>query len=268
MIDRIPIEQLYSWATTPEFLAVLVLGLLVFSFLRRLERKRITHYQTNPDHTLYQRTLRGNLENSRVEFIEDYELSSGQTVEFYLPSEDMALTLDKDLFNAAQGKTDETLGLVKPTEVNTILKRILGPESDNDETEHDDIEDGQQSEQSEQTSREETATSKTRESSNQTTSSTSSRSYSSQQTRQSKTTTSNTSTETEKDTDTEDDKSLSANVQEAYDELGIEPTEESQEIREAYRERVQEAHPDQGGSAEEFKRVQSAYETLLNWTDV
>ena len=49
----------------------------------------------------------------------------------------------------------------------------------------------------------------------------------------------------------------------AYETLGLEPGASQAEIRSAYRERIKRAHPDTpGGSTEEFKRVQDAYELL------
>ena len=48
----------------------------------------------------------------------------------------------------------------------------------------------------------------------------------------------------------------------AWDVLGIEPDANAAEIVRAYRKRVKEAHPDQGGSTREFNRVRSAYEEL------
>lgn len=48
-----------------------------------------------------------------------------------------------------------------------------------------------------------------------------------------------------------------------YDELSIKPTATTAEIRRAYRHRAMKTHPDRdGGNAEEFKRVQLAYEVL------
>jgi ferredoxin len=44
--------------------------------------------------------------------------------------------------------------------------------------------------------------------------------------------------------------------------LGLDPEADESEIRQAYRERVKEAHPDHGGSAEEFRAVRTAYERL------
>ncbi|MFB6304324.1 MAG: DnaJ domain-containing protein [Haloferacaceae archaeon] len=50
---------------------------------------------------------------------------------------------------------------------------------------------------------------------------------------------------------------------EAYRTLGLDPGASDQAVREAYRERVKEVHPDaDSGDEEEFKRVTRAYETL------
>jgi hypothetical protein len=53
---------------------------------------------------------------------------------------------------------------------------------------------------------------------------------------------------------------------EAYRALGIDadPADgvEESTVREAYRERVKDVHPDRGGDEETFKRVTEAYETL------
>jgi|GEM_PF-2153191 len=46
--------------------------------------------------------------------------------------------------------------------------------------------------------------------------------------------------------------------------LGLSPGANQDEIQQAYRERVREVHPDQGGSNDEFQRVQQAYETLID----
>ena len=52
---------------------------------------------------------------------------------------------------------------------------------------------------------------------------------------------------------------------EAYDRLDLDPTADESEVKQAYRERVKEAHPDtDGGSEREFKRVQAAYERLTD----
>jgi ferredoxin len=44
--------------------------------------------------------------------------------------------------------------------------------------------------------------------------------------------------------------------------LGLDPEADESEIRRAYRKRVKEAHPDHGGSVEEFRAVRTAYERL------
>lgn len=47
-----------------------------------------------------------------------------------------------------------------------------------------------------------------------------------------------------------------------FDILQVDPDAADAEIERAYRERVKEAHPDHGGTAEEFQRVRSAYEVV------
>ena len=44
--------------------------------------------------------------------------------------------------------------------------------------------------------------------------------------------------------------------------LGVKPGASPDEIRRAYRRRVKEAHPDHGGTEQEFIRIQAAYEML------
>jgi hypothetical protein len=46
--------------------------------------------------------------------------------------------------------------------------------------------------------------------------------------------------------------------------LGLEPSATVAEIKRAYRKRALETHPDRGGTAEEFRKVQSAYERALD----
>jgi len=53
-------------------------------------------------------------------------------------------------------------------------------------------------------------------------------------------------------------------VESPFEVLGIAPDADDGEIVDAYRERVKEAHPDQGGSTAEFQRVKAAYERLQN----
>jgi len=47
-----------------------------------------------------------------------------------------------------------------------------------------------------------------------------------------------------------------------YEVLLVDPDADEEAIERAYRERVKQAHPDQGGSVEEFRRVRRAYEKL------
>lgn len=49
-----------------------------------------------------------------------------------------------------------------------------------------------------------------------------------------------------------------------YAVLGVDRTATSEQIKAAYRLRVKATHPDTGGDADEFRLVQSAYETLSN----
>ncbi|MFB6152509.1 MAG: ferredoxin Fer [Haloarculaceae archaeon] len=47
-----------------------------------------------------------------------------------------------------------------------------------------------------------------------------------------------------------------------FEVLGVEPGADPDEIKAAYRRRVKEAHPDQGGSVREFRRVRAAYDEI------
>ncbi len=52
---------------------------------------------------------------------------------------------------------------------------------------------------------------------------------------------------------------------EAYSVLGVDPGADEAAVREAYRERIKEVHPDtDGGDEEAFKRVRAAYEVLTD----
>jgi len=53
----------------------------------------------------------------------------------------------------------------------------------------------------------------------------------------------------------------------AFAELGVPVGASVEEVRRAYRERVKEAHPDQGGDQDEFRRVREAYATARRHTD-
>jgi hypothetical protein len=54
-----------------------------------------------------------------------------------------------------------------------------------------------------------------------------------------------------------------ANATSVWQTLGLEANATVLEIKRAYRARALQTHPDRGGSAEEFRAVQSAYETAL-----
>ena len=50
----------------------------------------------------------------------------------------------------------------------------------------------------------------------------------------------------------------------AFAELDVDPDADADEVKRAYRERVKETHPDQGGDEESFQRVREAYATARN----
>lgn len=50
----------------------------------------------------------------------------------------------------------------------------------------------------------------------------------------------------------------------AFAELDVATDADADEVKRAYRERVKETHPDQGGDEESFKRVREAYATARN----
>lgn len=49
-----------------------------------------------------------------------------------------------------------------------------------------------------------------------------------------------------------------------YDVLGVEEDTDEEALLAAYRERVKETHPDQGGSVEAFQRVRAAYDAIVS----
>jgi len=51
-------------------------------------------------------------------------------------------------------------------------------------------------------------------------------------------------------------------VESPYDVLGVGRDADTDEVKAAYRERVKDAHPDHGGSTEEFRLVRDAYEAI------
>jgi len=61
-----------------------------------------------------------------------------------------------------------------------------------------------------------------------------------------------------------DGRVLRAGVASPYEILGVDPEADEAEIVDAYRERVKETHPDQGGSTEAFLAVKTAFERIEN----
>jgi hypothetical protein len=55
---------------------------------------------------------------------------------------------------------------------------------------------------------------------------------------------------------------LPGGVESPFETLRVDPDADAEEIEQAYRERVIEAHPDHGGSAAEFQAVRVAYEAI------
>ena len=47
-----------------------------------------------------------------------------------------------------------------------------------------------------------------------------------------------------------------------FEVLGVAPEADDETVKQAYRERVKAAHPDQGGSVEEFREIRTAYEKI------
>jgi len=56
-------------------------------------------------------------------------------------------------------------------------------------------------------------------------------------------------------------------VREAFDALDLSPSADADAVRSAYRDRVKEAHPDHGGSEDDFKEVREAYATAKAHAD-
>lgn len=53
----------------------------------------------------------------------------------------------------------------------------------------------------------------------------------------------------------------------AFAELDLDPAASSTEVKSAYRSKIKEAHPDHGGTREEFQRLQEAYATARDHAD-
>jgi hypothetical protein len=62
------------------------------------------------------------------------------------------------------------------------------------------------------------------------------------------------------------DQSPPAHVQPAFRELGVPPSATFEDVKQAYRARVKEVHPDHNGDPEAFKRVREAYTTASKYT--
>ena len=56
-------------------------------------------------------------------------------------------------------------------------------------------------------------------------------------------------------------------VRESFAALGLSPDASGDEVRAAYRERIKDVHPDQGGDRESFRRIQDAYATARDHAD-
>jgi hypothetical protein len=56
-------------------------------------------------------------------------------------------------------------------------------------------------------------------------------------------------------------------VERAFRALGLSPAASTDEVRDAYRERVMEVHPDHGGDEEAFREVRDAYTTAKEHAD-
>ncbi len=46
--------------------------------------------------------------------------------------------------------------------------------------------------------------------------------------------------------------------------LGVDPDADEEEIKQAFRKKALETHPDKGGDPDEFKKVREAYECLIS----
>ncbi|GAB6861605.1 DnaJ domain-containing protein [Haloplanus litoreus] len=53
----------------------------------------------------------------------------------------------------------------------------------------------------------------------------------------------------------------------AFSQLGLSPSADADEVRAAYRRRVKDVHPDQGGDSESFRRLREAYTTAKEHAD-
>jgi len=60
-----------------------------------------------------------------------------------------------------------------------------------------------------------------------------------------------------------DEDAVAAGSPPAYATLGVDPDADPGEVKAAFRERVKEVHPDQGGSREAYERVRNAKQAML-----
>jgi hypothetical protein len=58
-----------------------------------------------------------------------------------------------------------------------------------------------------------------------------------------------------------------ASVAAAFSRLGLDPNADTATVRAAYRQRVKDVHPDQGGDSEAFRRLRDAYTTAKEHAD-
>jgi len=65
----------------------------------------------------------------------------------------------------------------------------------------------------------------------------------------------------------DDDPTATDPVTEAFDALDLPTTADSDRVESAYRERVKQVHPDQGGDREAFTELQDAYTTAMSHAD-
>jgi len=58
-----------------------------------------------------------------------------------------------------------------------------------------------------------------------------------------------------------------ADARRAFAQLGLAPTADAEAVRTAYRQRVKDVHPDQGGDRESFRALQEAYATATEYAE-
>ncbi|SNZ04613.1 DnaJ domain-containing protein [Natronoarchaeum philippinense] len=63
------------------------------------------------------------------------------------------------------------------------------------------------------------------------------------------------------------DPDIDHSVASAFAALGVPASADAEEVRRAYRRRIKDAHPDQGGDEAEFRRIRDAYDTAREHAD-